>query len=103
MNGEKSPMNADDLQWERELIGRIMETSLAGIMVINRDGRISYANAQAGRVLGVARDRISQRSYNAPEWAMTDHEGRTVPEAELPFRRVMDTEQRVRDARLAIK
>ncbi len=79
-----------------------MEISPAGLAVINRDGRITYANAQAGRILGLAKARITQLHYNAPEWQVTDYEGQPFPEDELPFRRVLQTGRAVQDVRHAI-
>ena len=41
------------LRRERDLIARIAQTSPAGIAVVDRDGQITFANAQAERVLGL--------------------------------------------------
>jgi len=77
------------LRRERDLVERIMETSPSGIVTLNREGQITFANLQAERVLGLRKDQITQRAYNAPEWHITDFEGRPFPPEELPFARVM--------------
>jgi PAS domain S-box-containing protein len=88
---------------ERDLLDRITETSPAGITVVNRQGIITFANAQAERVLGLTRDEITQRTHNAPEWRITDYDGNPFPDEHLPFQRVLDTGQPVRDVRHAIE
>jgi PAS domain S-box-containing protein len=95
--------SAESLRRERDLVARLMETSPAGIVRVDGQGLITFANASAERVLGFTRDEIAQRSYNAPTWRITDYDGRPFPDEELPFRRVMDTGQPVFDVRHAIE
>jgi PAS domain S-box-containing protein len=92
----------DALRRERDLLDRVMETSPVGITLIDRQGQIIFANAQAERVLGLGRDEIVQRAYNAPAWRITDYEGGPFPDEQLPFRRVMDAGEVVMDVRHAI-
>ncbi|MGD0017221.1 MAG: PAS domain-containing protein [Verrucomicrobiia bacterium] len=94
---------AEALRRERDLIMRIMETSPEGVIMADPQGRITYANARAEQVLGLTKDEILQRAYNAPEWQITDHEGRPFPEEKLPFARVVATRQPVTDVRYAIE
>lgn len=91
------------LQREHNLLSRIMETSPAGITVVDRQGKIIFANAQAEQVLGLTKDEITQRTYNAPEWRITDYGGNPLPDKELPFRKVMTTGKPVFDVRHAIQ
>ena len=91
------------LRREHDLIVRIMATSPAGIVMADRQGQITYANARAEQVLGLTRDEILQRTYHAPEWRITDYEGRPFPEENLPFARVVATRQPVTDVRHAIE
>ncbi|MFW6180866.1 MAG: PAS domain S-box protein, partial [Spirochaetota bacterium] len=92
-----------ELQRERDLLARIMETSPVGVTVLDRDGRITRANLRAEKVLGLSREQITRRTYNAPDWRITDCEGNPFPERELPFRRVMDTGAPVFDVSYAIE
>jgi two-component system cell cycle sensor histidine kinase/response regulator CckA len=91
------------LQRERDLVDRIMETSPAGIVALNRAGEITFANASAEEALGLGKDAATGRKYNAPSWRITDYDGEPYPEDELPFSRVMATGQAVRDVRHAIE
>ena len=88
---------------ERDFIAHIMETSPVCIIVANRQGKITFVNPGAEEVLGLSRDDIAQRTYNAPEWHITDYNGRPFPEEQLPFRRVVDTGLPVYDVRYAIE
>ena len=90
------------LRRERDLVARIMDTSPAGIVVVNREGRINFANPRAEHAFGLARGQIIERMYNAPEWRSTDYHGNPVADADLPFRQVMRTSRPVYDIRQAI-
>lgn len=93
----------DALRQERDLVARIMETSPISITVVNREGQVTFANSQAERVLGLSKDEISQRVYNAPAWHITDLMGEPFPDEKLPFRQVMTTQRSVYDVQHAIE
>ncbi len=88
---------------ERDLVARITETSPAGIVLVNRQGQITFSNLRAQEVLGLTVDAITKRTYNAPEWRLTDYEGHPFPDEQLPFAQVMRTGQPVFDVRHAIE
>jgi len=91
------------LRRERDLVRRIMETSPAGIVMVNRGGQITFANTRAEQVLGLTHVEIEKRTYNDPRWRITDYDGNPFPDEELPFRRVMATGQPVFDVRHAVE
>jgi len=91
------------LRRERDLISQIMETSPAGITMVDRDGQITFANTAAESVLGLSKDQITQRTYNATDWQITDFKGEPFPDEQLLFRRVMDSGESVFDVRHAIQ
>ncbi|MEW6211651.1 MAG: PAS domain-containing protein, partial [Acidobacteriota bacterium] len=91
------------LQQERDLVSRLMETSPVGIVRVDRTGRIAFANQRAEQILGLARDEITQRSYNASEWKIADDAGGPIPDEQLPFRQVIESGQPVYDVRLGIE
>jgi PAS domain S-box-containing protein len=93
----------DALRREQLLKARLMETSPAGIVMVGLDGRVTFANPQAERVLGLRHDDVIRRSYNSPEWHVTDLDGQPFPDESLPFRRVMETGRPVSDVRHAIQ
>ena len=91
------------LRRERDLVAQLMETSPVSITMVNRGGEITFANARAENVLGLSKAEITTRTYNAPDWRITDVEGGPFDENDLPFRRVMSTQQHVYDVRHAIE
>lgn len=91
------------LRAERDLVNRIMQTSPAGITMVNREGQIVFANPQAEQVLGLSRDEIHQRSYNDPAWRITAYDGGPFPDDLLPFKQMQQTLRPVNDVRHAIE
>jgi len=85
------------LQREQALLNRIMETSPVGITLMDHEGQITFANFQAEKILGLTRDIITQRVYNAIEWHITTYDGNPFPDEDLPFQRVTSTGQPVHD------
>ncbi|MCG2749298.1 MAG: response regulator [Desulfobulbaceae bacterium] len=90
------------LKRERTLIANITETSPIGIMTVDVNGQITFANTQAINILGLTKDEITQRTYNAPDWRITDFAGDPFPDQELPFRQVVATRQSVYDVQHTI-
>lgn len=91
------------LRRERDLFNRITETSPIAITVVDRDGRISFANSRAERILGLTKDEITDLTYNASDWRITDLAGGPFPDEALPFRRVMKTGKPVYGVQHAIE
>lgn len=74
-----------------ERLQRILETVTDAITIINADGKITYANAGAEKVLGLRREEITGRLFNSNEWQISAVDGGEFPEEELAFARVMRT------------
>ncbi len=91
------------LQRERTMIARVMETSPVGITTIDTKGKITLANSQAIKILGLTKQEILQRTYNSPGWHIVDFAGNPFPAEELPFERVMASGQAVMDVRHAVE
>lgn len=90
------------LQQERDLLNTIMTASPIAITLVDREGRITFANPRAELLLGLSRDEITHQTYNSPVWRITDYDGNPFPEEQLPFVRVMATGQPVFNVRHAI-
>ena len=88
---------------ERDLVGRLMETSPVGLVSVNRDGEIVYANSRAEEVLGLVGSSAVGRTYNAPAWHITDLDGNPLPDGDLPFSQVKVTGKSVYGIRHAIE
>ena len=93
---------ARELQKNREWIDRIVETNADGIVIIDLDGQIVFANNAAENILGLRRDLITNRHYNDPAWRITDIAGAPLPEEKLPFYQVLHTNSAVYNIEIAI-
>jgi len=92
----------EELVLEKDFMARLMETTPAGITVLYRNGQIVFANQVAERILGLSKGGLLTRTYNDPQWKITDYSGNPFPDEALPFRRVMDSGQPVFGVRHAI-
>jgi PAS domain S-box-containing protein len=72
------------LRRERDLTVNVMETSPVGILALNREGRITFANSNAEMILGSERDKIL-RSYLDQEWQITRPDGTPLMPEEAPY------------------
>ena len=92
-----------ELGHERDLLARISETSPVGIVTTDRTGQIEYANIRAEEILGLSKDTITQRTYNAPDWKITGPDGGPFPEEQLPFQQVQKLQKTVMHVQHAIE
>ena len=76
---------------KQALIERVFEVSPVGIVVVERSGRISLANERAEELLGLEREKITQRRYNQPEWKIYYKDGTPIPDSEHPVSRVLES------------
>ncbi len=90
------------LMAERDYLARMMETSVAGIVALDADGAIIFANREAESILGLEASRLQGRRYNAASWRITALDGGPLPDGELPFSRALAEGRTVRDIRFAI-
>jgi PAS domain S-box-containing protein len=91
------------LRLERDLLSRITETSPVGITLVDSAGRITFANRFAEQELGLSRDEFETRTYNDPQWRISDVDGGPFPMDQLPFARVKATGKPVFDVQHAIE
>jgi PAS domain S-box-containing protein len=93
----------EELRRERDLTNLIVKTSPVGIVVVDRSGRITFANSRAEQILGLTKDEMTRGTYNAPDWYFTDHDGHPLPDKDLPFLRAMAVGQLVYGMHQSIK
>ncbi|MHB8835259.1 MAG: two-component system sensor histidine kinase NtrB [Candidatus Methylomirabilia bacterium] len=91
------------LRLERDFIANLMETSPAGILTLDGDGRIVFANAAAEKILGLDRREIERGGHAAPNWRAADHLGRALPETRLPFASVIAGGEPVRGVHVSLE
>ncbi|SLM28198.1 putative Histidine kinase [Desulfamplus magnetovallimortis] len=72
----------------------ILNHLVTGVVQVNSDGQIIYANAAAGEILNVQYDVITKRYFNDPDWRSIDDNGNPFSPEKFPLAIAM-TEQRV--------
>ncbi|MCX5685835.1 MAG: PAS domain-containing protein [Planctomycetota bacterium] len=70
-----------------------------GILIVDKEARILYVSKLAAGILGLGRNALKGRCYDAAGLPMTDGGGRPLPGPQSPFRRVVDARKSVRDMR----
>jgi|GEM_PF-1507234 len=89
---KKEKQQAEEkLQKERDIFLTIANTSPIGKTIVDRDGVITYVNRKGAEILGYSADEIRTRSYNSPNWKITDADGNPLPDEQLHFRQVKRT------------
>jgi len=84
---------------ERDLLDGIMQTSVAAIVLVDRMGRIEFANPQAELMLELPISSLEPRRYGRPEWHLSSPEGEKISPEDLPFRRIFSQGERIRGDR----
>ena len=82
---------------------RILEAATDGIVTLDREGRYTYANAAAERILGVRRTQILKRKFNEASWKLTTINGQPLLNEETPFKRALQDGQAVYDLKCMVE
>lgn len=80
-----------------ERFERIVGAITEGILLVDLDGRIIYANQAANTIMCPGRNDLLSRKFNDPSWQSTFMDGSIIPDEMLPFNRVLTTEEPVTD------
>jgi PAS domain S-box-containing protein len=92
------------LERERGFVARMMETSPVGILVFNREGRITFANSRVQQMAELhGTPAIMGRAYNDPIWQLLSEDGDPLPDESLPYARVVRSGEPVSDIIYAIE
>ncbi|TKX87062.1 PAS domain S-box protein [Halorubrum sp. SS5] len=84
------------LREETETLEQLFEASPVGITVLDADGQIVRANAEAEEVLGLEQSDVVGRTFDEPSWEIVGENGESIGSEDLPFSRVMATGETVR-------
>lgn len=86
-----------------DMLINVLEISPTSMIIVNKNGEITYANKQAEKILRLSKDDLTQLTYNAPKWNITDFDGNPFPEDQLPFNQVMKSGKSVYSIQHAIE
>ena len=91
-----------ELRMARELSARIIEDGPVAIALVDRRGKIVFANRQAEHLFGLESTNKKALNYNSTDLSIVDVDGTPFLDERLPFRQVMSTDQAVYDVQHAI-
>lgn len=91
MGQEARKETGADLMKDADFLTHVIEEGPAGITLVSAEGKLLYANRRAEAILGLSRSEIVGRTYNAPEWRITQFDGGYFPKAATPFEQVRET------------
>jgi two-component system NtrC family sensor kinase len=66
-------------------------------VVLDREGRIAFVNAQVERLTGLTREQMLRLDHNDPTWQMIDLTGQPLPDELLLFPRLMRAKEPIYD------
>ena len=92
----------EELARERAFLHGIVSTSAAGLLVLDEDGTIIFANDASEAVLGLPVADLVGQPHDSPNWRISDVDGKPIPASDMPFSHVQDTGQDVVNFRIAL-
>lgn len=78
----------EELRSSQERLERILETVPSGIIIVDRDRNIGFANLSAERILGLSWHDLKDRTYNDPRWKVIGSDGEPVGQGDFPIDQV---------------
>ncbi len=93
----------EKLESSREMLEKVIDTSPTGITIVNKEGKIIYANSYAEKILRITKEEIISRTHNDARWDIKDFNGNPFPNEKLPFEEVKRTKKPVFNVRHSIK
>lgn len=91
------------LMTSQTYLSQVMEINVAAIAVMSADDVLTFANAEAQRVLGLERSHKSARGYSFPTWQLESIEGGPLPEEDRPFSQAIAAGRSVREIKFAMR
>lgn len=88
---------------QQQLFQKVAELSPVGLTIVDKDGKIIFANKQAEEALGLSKESILQRTYDDHAWKITKVDGSPFPKENLPFHQVLRKKKPVYGVKHAIE
>lgn len=63
----------------------MLQTMIDGVVTVDTNGKINYANTAAEKILEIERSEILKRTYITPDWKQIDEKGNPFPKEKLPL------------------
>jgi diguanylate cyclase (GGDEF)-like protein/PAS domain S-box-containing protein len=91
------------LQKSEERLSRVLETNADAILIMDAEGRITFANAAAEKMFGMDRTQITLRAYDDAAWQCTTLDGAPFPPSEMPFAQVSGSRKPIYNVEFAVR
>ena len=98
----ESRREAERQRAERDLLNGILATSVAGVLTVDINGDITFANRRAESLLRLTKETADASRYQNPTWRQAALDGGDWPRGSQPFNRVVETNAAVFDVRFAL-
>ena len=83
----------DDFEEEQNLFKRITNTGPVAIVVLDKDGKITFANPYSRKLFQTGNEDVSFKHYSDLSIKILDMEGNPIPENRLPFEILKDSKE----------
>lgn len=82
---DKLSNKTEEYRKQKEITEAILDTAPIAITMVNKDGKLTYANEFAEKVFELPRKDILKREFNDQQWKITTFEGDAIEDDQLPF------------------
>jgi PAS domain S-box-containing protein len=83
------------LRESEKKLDNVLGTIMSGVVVVDLNGQITYANRAAGEIMGIQRDHILNRYFSERAWRQIDELGRPFPIERLSLSVALTQEKEV--------
>lgn len=80
---------------EKELLRRVMENSPSPKTIVDKKGKILFANQPARQLFRLSESAVAKRAFDSPEWQITGMDGQPIPTDQLPYNIIMRTGSKI--------
>jgi PAS domain S-box-containing protein len=93
----------EELRSSQQHLARILDTMAEGVGIIDKSGRLTYANKMAQKILGLKESEIQNRTFYDIQWQNMRLDGTPLPPEEHPMAIMMATGTQVFDHEIAVQ
>lgn len=93
----------EELKRNEQYLARILDTMAEGVGIIDKKGRLTYANKMAQKILGTSEEEIKNRTFDDSKWKNQRLDGSPLPSDEHPMAIMMATGKPVFDHEIAVQ
>lgn len=103
INIEEKTRISEELKINQERLSQILETMAEGVVIYNLEGKLTYANPMAQKILGMKQLEGPVLAYDDPEWEVLWVDGTKLPVENYPVNTAIATGQPVYDYEIAVQ